>query len=214
MAIRYITPTHWIKYEIPSILNPLVEAKAAVKALKATPYQRDWVDRLQDIQLKMEVAGTSRIEGAEFTDMELDVALEEPAENHFTRSQRQAAAAASTYRWIASLPDDRPIDEGLVLEIHRRMVTGCDDDHCEPGRIRGRDHNVTFGFPLHRGCEGGQSCKVAFARLLEAVQREYPAHDPLIQAVAIHYHFAAMHPFQDGNGRTARALEALAQLSQ
>ncbi len=209
MAIRYTTPTHWIRYDIPSILNPLVEAKATVKALKATPYQRDWVDRLQDLQLKMEVAGTSRIEGAEFTALELDAALEEPAENHFTRSQRQAAAAAGTYRWIASLPDDRPIDEALVLDIHRRMVTGCDDDHCEPGRIRTRDHNVTFGFPLHRGCEGGQACKVAFARLLEAVRHEYPAHDPLIQAVAIHYHLAAMHPFQDGNGRTARALEAL-----
>ena len=27
--------------------------------------------------------------------------------------------------------------------------------------------------------------------------------------MALHYHFAAMHPFLDGNGRTARALEAL-----
>jgi Fic family protein len=31
----------------------------------------------------------------------------------------------------------------------------------------------------------------------------------LIQALALHYHFAAMHPFMDGNGRTARAVEAL-----
>ena len=30
-----------------------------------------------------------------------------------------------------------------------------------------------------------------------------------MQALALHYHFAAMHPFLDGNGRTARALEAL-----
>ena len=28
-------------------------------------------------------------------------------------------------------------------------------------------------------------------------------------ALALHYHFAAMHPFLDGNGRSARALEAL-----
>ena len=33
-------------------------------------------------------------------------------------------------------------------------------------------------------------------------------HDPLVRALAAHYHFAAMHPFLDGNGRTARAMEA------
>ncbi|MEE9165166.1 MAG: Fic family protein, partial [Nitrospinota bacterium] len=32
---------------------------------------------------------------------------------------------------------------------------------------------------------------------------------PLIQALVAHYHLAAMHPFLDGNGRTARAIEAL-----
>jgi hypothetical protein len=30
----------------------------------------------------------------------------------------------------------------------------------------------------------------------------------LIQALALHYHIGAMHPFLDGNGRTARAVEA------
>jgi hypothetical protein len=45
--------------------------------------------------------------------------------------------------------------------------------------------------------------------MIRAVQREFRAQDPLLQAMAIHYHFAAMHPFLDGNGRTARALEAL-----
>lgn len=209
MAVRYSCPSHWIQYEGAAVLNPLVDAKAAVKALKTTPYQRDWVDKLQALQFRMEVAGTSRIEGAEFTERELDAALEGSVEEQHTRSQRQAAAAAATYRWIARLPDDRPIDENLVLEIHRRIVTGCDDDHCEPGRLRRRDQNVTFGFPMHRGCEGGPECREAFSRLLEAVRTEYRAHDPIVQAIAIHYHFAAMHPFQDGNGRTARALEAL-----
>ena len=40
------------------------------------------------------------------------------------------------------------------------------------------------------------------------MNREFQGHDLLIQALAAHYHFAAMHPFLDGNGRTARALEA------
>jgi Fic family protein len=72
-----------------------------------------------------------------------------------------------------------------------------------------RDTNVTFGIPQHRGAEGGPACEEAFAGLLQAAQTEFRDHDPLVQALALHYHFAAMHPFLDGNGRTARALEAL-----
>ena len=63
--------------------------------------------------------------------------------------------------------------------------------------------------PVHRGAGGGEECKEAFNRLSHVVQHEFKDHDLLIQALALHYHFAAIHPFLDGNGRTARALEAL-----
>jgi Fic family protein len=210
-AIPYITPTNWIWYDATAIVQNFVDAKAAILSLRATPHQRDWVEKMQDLQLKMEVAGTSRIEGAEFTERELDAALdtEKSAADLVTRSQRQARAAAETYRWIAAIPDDYPISEELVCEVHRRLVTGCDDDHCAPGKVRDQDQNVTFGFPRHRGGEGGRGCRQAFLALITALRTEYRTHDPLIQAMALHYHFAALHPFLDGNGRTARALEAL-----
>jgi hypothetical protein len=89
------------------------------------------------------------------------------------------------------------------------MVTGADDDHCPPGQLRGQDENVNFGQPRHRGVNGGTDCEIAFSGFVKALQHEYPKHDAIIQAMAAHYHLAAMHPFLDGNGRTARALEAL-----
>jgi len=178
-------------------------------SLQSIPFQRRWVETLQQIELKREVAGTSRIEGADFTDRELDDALTESPEDLETRSQKQAHAAVKTYRWITKLPQDLPIDDGLVCQIHRMIVTDADDDHCPPGELRGRDQNVNFGSPRHRGCNGGEECKQAFAAFTEAIQHKYPEHDPIVQAVAAHYHLAAMHPFLDGNGRTARALEAL-----
>jgi Fic family protein len=208
-VIAYTQPQDWIRYDFISIAQQLTNAKAAVLSLTNIPYQKEWADELQVVQLKREVAGTSRIEGAVFTEKELDAAMEETAAELHTRSQRQAAAAVRTYRWIAGLPQDRPVNEGLICEIHRMLVTGADDDHCPPGQIRKRGENVTFGAPRHRGVEGGDECQRAFTLLCNAVQREFQQHDPLIQALALHYHFAAMHPFLDGNGRTARALEAL-----
>jgi Fic family protein len=210
-AVQYELPQNWIRYDFSAIASALVEAKAAVLSLTTMPYQRNWIEALQEMQLKREIAGTSRIEGADLTDRELDVALKPDAttEELLTRSQRQAHAAMKAYKWISQLPNDRDIDSGLICEVHRRIVIGCDDDHCEPATLRRSDYNVTFGIPRHRGCEGGEPCKLAFANLVSAIREDYPSHDLLIQALALHYHFAAMHPFMDGNGRTARALEAL-----
>ena len=209
--VRYELPKRWILYDASAVMTALVEAKSAVQSLTTLPYQKSWVEALQQLQLKREVAGTSRIEGAEFTEREFEEAVRPNAspEELRTRSQRQAHSAMQAYRWISDLPTDRPIDSDLVREIHRRLVTGCDEDHCPPGVLRGRDYNVTFGIPSHRGVEGGPACEEAFAELLQSAQSEFRDHDPLVQAMALHYHLAAMHPFLDGNGRTARALEAL-----
>jgi Fic family protein len=207
--IKYQKPAKWIVYNGQSLFGELADAKASVMSLKAVPYQRRWVESLQAIQLKLEVAGTSKIEGADFAGNELDLALRESPEELLTRSQKQAHSAMQAYKFIASLAPDTPVTEDLVLEIHRRIITGADDDHCAPGKLRGKDQNVTFGVPVHRGCEGGQDCSKAFSELVHAFQTDYRGHDPLIQALAFHYHFAAMHPFSDGNGRTARAMEAL-----
>ncbi len=209
MIIRYCIPSDWIAYDRFAIFDELMAAKAAMLALREMPFQRSWANQLQRIQLKREIAGTSRIEGAEFTEKELEAAMRETPGQLETRSQKQAAAAVATYRWIAHIESDRPLDEALILDVHRRLVTGCDDDHCPPGRLRERDQNVTFGAPRHRGAEGGEECKTAMSGLVEAARTTFRAHDALIQALAVHYHFAAMHPFLDGNGRTARALEAL-----
>ncbi len=209
-AIQYRLPDDWIKYDALKIFQEITDAKASVLALRTIPFQRRWVEELQKIQLKMEVAGTSKIEGADFAANELETAIKaETAEELRTRSQKQANAAVRTYKAIAAIPDDVSITENLICEIHRMIVSDCDEDHCPPGRVRWQDQNVTFGNPKHRGAIGGKECQQAFHGLTTAIQNPFRDHDPLIQALALHYHFAAIHPFLDGNGRTARALEAL-----
>jgi len=209
-AIKYETPTNWILYDKEAIFEEFSSAVAAVMALKAMPFQRRWVEELQKIQLKMEVDGTSKIEGADFAGNELDTAIRaETPEALLTRSHKQANCAVRTYKWISQLPNDMPINEDLICEVHRSIVTGCDEDHCDPGKIRRTDQNVTFGLPQHRGVDGGPECSRAFKRLAQEIQTTFTEHHPLIATLAVHYHFAAMHPFLDGNGRAARALEAL-----
>ena len=207
---RYVQPIRWIKYDLGAVLESLVAAKSAALLLNQLPHLSQWVEQIHEEQLRLEAVGTSRIEGAEFNEQEQNEALRTsvPPDVALTRSQRQLRSADATYRWIRSIPIERRLDAETILEIHRRMVTGCDDDHCEPGRLRGPDHNVTFGEPRCRGAEGGKGCLSAFDGLCEALTGEYLSYDPMIQAIATHYHIGAMHVFGDGNGRTARACEA------
>ena len=207
---RYIIPQRWIRYDAAAVFNLLVDAKTAANVLRQMPYLRQWIEQAHEEQLRLEAAGTSRIEGAEFTQREQEEALasDYPYHTGLTRSQRQLRCAADTYRWLQAQPAERPVTSDFVFDIHRRIVTGCDDDHCEPGGLRPDGWNVTFGTPICRGAEGGVECQTAFDSLCAAITDEFRQHDPIIQAVATHYHIGAMHPFGDGNGRTARALEA------
>ena len=207
---RYIIPQHWIHYDPSAVFNLLVEAKTAAAVMRQMPYLHQWIEQAHEEQLRLEAAGTSRIEGAEFTPREQEEALasESPQRTGLTHSQRQLRCAVATYRWLQTQPPNRPVTSDFIFDIHRRIVTGCDDDHCEPGALRPDGWNVTFGTPTCRGAGGGSECQTAFYDLCSAIAGSFGQHDPIIQAVAVHYHLGAMHPFGDGNGRTARALEA------
>jgi len=202
-------PSSWIRYEPSELVNELTEAKANIISLRNIPFYREWTDKLQQVELRREIEGTTRIEGAAYTERELDAAISDTTEQLLTRSQRQGRAMKVTYDWIETIPNEDLITAELMLDMHRRIITGADDDHCVPGHVRGNGENVTFGHPRRRGVEGGRECMVALVSLSNAIQGEYRNHDPLIRALASHYHLGAIHPFTDGNGRTARALEAL-----
>lgn len=58
----------------------------------------------------------------------------------------------------------------------------------------------------------GRARILALLRNLEAFLLESGELDPLIKMAAAHYQFEAIHPFDDGNGRTGRILNILALL--
>ena len=207
---RYQRPQRWVRHDSAAIMEPLVAAKTAAGILSGLPYLPQWIEQVHEEQLRLEAVGTSRIEGAEFSQREQDEALVPESVTRFdlTHSQRQLRAAEFTYRWLRSQPADRPVNDEFILEVHRRFVTGCDDHNCEPGALRPDGSNVTFGTPQSRGVEGGDECRTAFDALCNAISGEFTEYDRIIQAMALHYHIGAMHPFGDGNGRTARGLEA------
>ena len=113
---RYTIPRQWIRYDAAVLLNLLVQAKTAAGVLNRMPYLPRWIEQVHEEQLRLEAAGTSRIEGAEFTQREQEEALapDAPARSDLTRSQRQLRSADATYRWLRSQSSEQPVTSEFI----------------------------------------------------------------------------------------------------
>lgn len=112
------------------------------------------------------------------------------------------------------LPDAANVDLTVEkIKLYNRLVLdGLDVDDVEPGEIR--KHSVVVG--SYRGAPA-QDCEYLLERLCEWLNSEAfraPADEPelapplaILRAVLAHLYLTWIHPFGDGNGRTARLLE-------
>ena len=81
--IKYRVPKNWIEYDLNQLTTELIEAKSSVLSLINAKYQRSWIEDLQKLELKREIAGTAKIEGADFTDKEFEDALKYDSKQTF-----------------------------------------------------------------------------------------------------------------------------------
>lgn len=112
---------------------------------------------------------------------------------------------------------DVPLTVEKIKRYNRMILDGLAvGDDVEPGEIR--THSVVVG--TYRGAPAGD-CEALLARLCawlnsEDFRTEDPRlHKPLaiVKAAVAHLYLAWIHPFGDGNGRTARLLELQILLS-
>ena len=105
------------------------------------------------------------------------------------------------------------VDEAIIKTIHGLVTgTGFEHEHNQPGSYR--EQRVWVGDREH----GGVYTPPKIRPDIENLMREFiawingddlRAEEPIIRAALAHFHLAKIHPFGDGNGRTARLVEAL-----
>jgi Fic family protein len=107
---------------------------------------------------------------------------------------------------------DESLSKELIFEIHRMISENTLDDEEEVGRFRKDDEKIVVqdsltGKILHRP-PPADHLEDHISFLCEFANEKSPEYfiHPVIRSVILHFLIGYIHPFVDGNGRTARAL--------
>jgi Fic family protein len=102
---------------------------------------------------------------------------------------------------------DKELDFEFIIEIHKIMTAKTSAEYCSGAfretQIYVQDH--VDGEIAHTPPEA-HDIKVFMQDLCDFANSEKQFIHPIIKASIIHFMFGFIHPFSDGNGRTARAL--------
>lgn len=161
---------------------------------------------------------SSQLEGASVT---RKVAKEMLRTNRRPRD-RDERMILNNYRAMSRLAEfaERPLDTHVVFELHRILTDGTLDNPDAAGRMQlpeevrvrvfDSDDRVVHTPPPAKELEERIAAMVRFAN------GETPTTfvHPVVRAILLHLWLAYDHPFEDGNGRTARALFYWAMLRQ
>ncbi|MBK5221139.1 MAG: Fic family protein, partial [Thermoleophilia bacterium] len=161
---------------------------------------------------------TTAIEGNTLSEDEvrriLDHTLELPPSREYLEREIENVLAAYNVARKELLDDpDLPFSVARLCEYNRLILEGLDvDEGVVPGRIR--QHSVVVG--TYKAVPAAEA-ELLLARLCDWLNGEDfdpPPDAPqlaaplaVVKAIVAHLYLAWIHPFGDGNGRTARLLE-------
>lgn len=127
------------------------------------------------------------------------------------KSQQMIFNNYQTIQYIAQHKDE-PLTEASLLYIHRLMTNKTMKNEADAGRFRTDDDNIVVQNDLTGEIVFTPPSATEIPQFISDLckffnsAKEGPFIHPIIRGIIIHYMVAYVHPFVDGNGRTARAL--------
>lgn len=154
---------------------------------------------------------SNAIEGNSLTISETKVILEDglTVGGKPLRDVYEAVGHAEAFDYMYSLAQETAIHAADAREFHRLFYRGIDPD--KAGAYRNTEVIVTgSAYPL----ASPQSIQPDMGDLFDWYNRESGKLHPVEAAAELHRRFVYIHPFVDGNGRTARLLMNLSLLQR
>jgi Fic family protein len=199
-----------------SITNEMTHALTKIERargfLDAATLSQEWIQRMADRAMVLEAHHTTHIEGTHLTLEESERLLAgesvpnaDPDDTRELLNYRDAFAFVSEY-----LNDGGPVTEGLIREIHKRLVEGVRGGTAQPGAyrvIQNRVVNSATGETVYTPPPPGDVPDL-MRDLVKWLNAPGDIHPVLVSGIA-QFQLVHIHPFVDGNGRTSRLLSTL-----
>ncbi len=167
-----------------------------------------WFHGLKDLFFILESVSSARIEGnrttvAEYIDY---IQCGKPGLFHQEDDYQEITNLVEALRFIEETVCDFGVNQMLIRELHKYAVKGLSSDR-EGDRTPGayRKGNVKILNSPHRPPEAGDVPSLV-AELVDWLNEPQRPTFDLIKIAQAHWRFVWIHPFSNGNGRTARLL--------
>lgn len=219
-ARRTIGPHSYVAYfpasvprsfELPARLVPLLaEAEAALGRLAGVGQLLPNPHLLIRPYLLREAVASTMIEGTQASlaeIFELGAAGEQP-----NADVEEVLAYVDAMEWAVMQAPSLPISNRMLLETHRRLLSGVRGAERRPGEFRSSQNWIGRpGSTLETASFVPPPPDVLADALAdwERFANEQPEMPLLVQNALLHVQFETIHPFLDGNGRLGRLLLVL-----
>ena len=199
------------------LIDPMVARNSVLnETVSDLPILPELASRLEPEIMYSSVSGTARIEGNSITEEDVErIARGEEVEQYTHKDKQEIKNLLQAYAWLSEIsPSDEPflLSEEIIKEIHATITSHVPHENNIPGVYRnGMVHvgDTQHGgvYPPPRILDDIKNLMAAFIQWINS--EEIINQSPWVRASLAHYHFCLIHPFWDGNGRTARLIEAV-----
>ena len=196
----------------PKINKALVEIERVRGFLDAVKLKDEWISDIQKKALILESHYSTHIEGTALSLEQAKDILEGKKVRGVNRDdERELLNYKKAMDFISKyLGKDDPTTEGLIRELHKILVKGVRGGKADPGNYRKVQNYVINSRTKEVIYTPPPPLEVPhlMREFTEWLNKEKDLSPVLVAGIA-QFQFVHIHPFLDGNGRTARLLSTL-----
>lgn len=171
--------------------------------------------QLKSVATVRSVGASTRIEGSQMSDAEVEVLLKEIDITKLTdRDSQEVVGYFETLDIISESYADITISESSIKNLHNLLMKYSRKDEWHKGNYKQHNNAVEARYPngtkqiIFQTTEAGYQTQDAMKALIDWYNTDELTH-PLVKCSLFTYDFLSIHPFQDGNGRLSRLISTL-----